>query len=80
MARDVREIARDTLRKIAASLGSAYLSTMFKEMRSVLQRGYQLHVFGFTVHSLMESMRSEMKAGDMDGCAAMIMEVGFSSL
>lgn len=38
-ARDVRDVARDTLKKIASSLGSDYLSTIFKEMRIVLQRG-----------------------------------------
>ena len=41
-ARDVRDTARDTLVNIAASLGPEYFPFVLKEMKSVLQRGYQV--------------------------------------
>ena len=63
------------MKKIAASLGSTYLNLIVKEMKSVLQRGYQLHVLGFSIHAMLDSMQSEMKAGDLDGCVTMLMEV-----
>ena len=41
-ARDVRDTARETLVDIASSLGPEYFSFVLKEMKSVLQRGYQV--------------------------------------
>jgi len=68
-------MARDTLKKIASALGSSYLTLIVNQMKSVLQRGYQLHVLGYTVHAMLESLQSEMKAGDLDGCVGMLMQV-----
>lgn len=74
-ARDVREAARDTLKKILRSLGMSYLHLMAKEMKSVLQRGYQLHVLGFTVHAMLEFVQEDMKSGDLDESVVLLMEV-----
>ena len=41
-AREVRTAARDTLAKIAVSLGAQYFSFVLKELRSSLTRGYQV--------------------------------------
>ena len=41
-AREVRDAARDTLAKIAVSLGAQYFSFVLKELRSSLTRGYQV--------------------------------------
>ena len=41
-ARDVRDTARETLVNIASSLGPEYFPFVLKEMKSVLQRGYQV--------------------------------------
>ncbi|EDO27623.1 predicted protein, partial [Nematostella vectensis] len=41
-ARDVRDAARDTLCRIAVTLGTKYLSFVLKEMRTALTRGYQV--------------------------------------
>lgn len=78
-ARDVRDIARDTLKRICQSLSAAYFPMVVKEMRSVLLRGYQLHVLGYTLHSLLESIQDMLVAGDLDNCVEAMMEVSLFS-
>ena len=39
---DVRDVARDTLVKMAATLGPTFLPYVFKEMKDLLTRGYQV--------------------------------------
>ena len=41
-ARNVRDIARDTLVKMAAALGPRYLPYIIREMKELLTRGYQV--------------------------------------
>ena len=41
-AKDVRDVSRDTLVKILASLGVGYFSFILKELRHALTRGYQV--------------------------------------
>ena len=53
-ARDVRDTARETLVNIASSLGPEYFPFVLKEMKSVLQRGYQVDTFACLVE-LVES-------------------------
>lgn len=74
-ARDVRDTARDTLKKICLSLGAPYFPLVLGEMRSVLLRGYQLHILGYTLHSLLEAIQDTLKVGNLDSCAEAIMEV-----
>lgn len=76
----MREVARDTLKKILLSLGTPYFHLMVKEMKGVLQRGYQLHVLGFTVHAMLEGVQDGMKAGDLDASVGLLMEVCFVSI
>lgn len=68
-------MARDTLKKICYSLGASYLQLALKEMKSILQHGYQRHVLGYTVHSVVDNMKGIMKPGDLDICVQGIMEV-----
>ena len=43
-SRDVRAVARDTLVKMAQSLGAQYILFIVKELRDSLTRGYQVGV------------------------------------
>ncbi|VDP04676.1 unnamed protein product, partial [Soboliphyme baturini] len=65
---EVRETSRKTLCSIARSVGATYLSSMVKDLRSVLIRGYQLHVLTYTIYTLLTSVAMELKPGDLDGC------------
>ena len=46
---DVRDVARDTLIKMATALGSMYLQYLIKEMKELLTRGYQVIVINLTL-------------------------------
>lgn len=61
--------------KIARTLGGDYLQMIVKEMRAVLLRGYQLHVLGYSLHSVLEGVQDGLKPGDLDGCVKDLMEV-----
>ena len=41
-SRNVRDVARDTLVKMAAALGPSYLPYIIREMKDLLTRGYQV--------------------------------------
>lgn len=50
---DIRDIARDTIGKIAVFLGPEWLVKVLKELRAALQRGPQKHTLAVTVHSIL---------------------------
>ncbi|CAK9786718.1 hypothetical protein CC85DRAFT_329402 [Cutaneotrichosporon oleaginosum] len=59
---DTRDIARDTVGKIAVFLGPTWLVRVIKELRTALQRGPQKHTLAITVHSILVHATTE--AGD----------------
>ncbi|KAL4959032.1 putative HEAT repeat protein (DRIM) [Aspergillus stella-maris] len=69
-AQDSRDTARKTLNDIALLLGPGYMGYILKELRHTLQRGYQLHVLSFTVHSILVATTDDFKQGDLDYCLA----------
>ncbi|GAB7348382.1 hypothetical protein MBLNU459_g6816t2 [Dothideomycetes sp. NU459] len=72
---DARDMTRKTLAEITAILGPTYFHFVLKELRSALQRGYQLHVMSFTVHSILVENSSTLKPGDLDSCLPDIVAV-----
>ena len=48
-SRDVCDVARDTLIKMATALGSKYLQYLIKEMKELLTRGYQVIIIILTL-------------------------------
>ncbi|XP_029649622.2 small subunit processome component 20 homolog isoform X1 [Octopus sinensis] len=72
---DIRKSARDTLTKIATVIGPGYLPCITYELRSALSRGYQLHILGFTVHSVLNAMVGQLKAGDLNPCCKSLIEI-----
>jgi U3 small nucleolar RNA-associated protein 20 len=65
---DSREMARDTLAKIARILGPERFGFVIKELRGALTRGYQLHVLSYTIHSILVTVIPEFAQGDLDYC------------
>ena len=63
-----REMARDTLVKIAVILGPSFFGFMLRELRGALRRGYQLHVLSYTMHSLLTALAPLVSPGDLDYC------------
>ncbi|KAJ8454750.1 hypothetical protein ONZ51_g12850 [Trametes cubensis] len=52
-SQETRDLARETLCRIAISLGPDYLPLMIREMRAALLRGPHLHVLAYSVHSVL---------------------------
>ncbi|KAG0304218.1 U3 snoRNP protein [Dissophora globulifera] len=72
---EARDTTRETLIKITMFLGAGYFSFILKEMRSVLLRGYQLHVLGFTVHAMLTQLVPTLQVGELDYCLKDIVDV-----
>lgn len=56
---DTRDIARDTIGKIAVYLGPEWLGKVLAELRTALQRGPQKHVLAVTTHSILHLATTE---------------------
>ncbi|KAJ7707727.1 armadillo-type protein [Mycena rosella] len=70
-SQETRDLTRDTLSRIAVSLGPAYLPLMLREMRAALLRGPQLHVLAYVTHALLVHVSSEENSeffGNLDDC------------
>ncbi|KAF9555058.1 hypothetical protein CPC08DRAFT_643460 [Agrocybe pediades] len=52
-SQETRDLTRDSLNKIAVTLGPEYLPIILRELRAALLRGPQLHVLAYVVHSLI---------------------------
>ncbi|CAI8031672.1 Small subunit processome component 20 homolog [Geodia barretti] len=74
-SQDARGAARDTLVKMAAALGPAFLPYIFKEMKDLLTRGYQLHVLGYSLHSILNGVCPILKTGDLDPSLDLVSQV-----
>ncbi|GBB97092.1 hypothetical protein RclHR1_02910020 [Rhizophagus clarus] len=72
---DARDTTRDTLSKISTFLGPLYFSFIVKELRSALTRGYQLHILGFTLHTLLANLVPNLQVGDLDYCLQLITDI-----
>ncbi|KAI9725586.1 MAG: U3 snoRNP protein [Chrysothrix sp. TS-e1954] len=74
-AQDARDLARKTLASIANLIGPAYFGFLLKQLRSALQRGYQLHVLSYTLHSILVETSKTICPGDLDYCMDDIMAI-----
>lgn len=74
-AQDVRDITRETLIKINAFLGPSYFKFIMKELRGALKKGYELHVLGYTLNSLLLDMMPRLNVGDLDYCIRDVIEL-----
>ncbi|KAM8974068.1 small subunit processome component 20 homolog isoform 2-T2 [Pelodytes ibericus] len=72
---EIRDIARNTLIKIIETLGARYLHYVFKEMQTVLVKGYQVHVLSFTVNLLLKGVSAFLKSGELDNCLETLIQI-----
>ncbi|CCJ29369.1 unnamed protein product [Pneumocystis jirovecii] len=70
-----RDIAREVLSNIIALLGPQYLLYILVQLKSTLKRGYQLHVLGFTVHTLLYRLQKNAVIGSINNCIDIIVEI-----
>lgn len=74
-AQDVRDTVRNTLGRISHILGPKFLVFIIRELKSALRRGAQLHVLGYTVHSLLSEYGDSLEAGTLDDSSKIVSEV-----
>ena len=71
-SQDTRDLVRETMCRIAVTLGPAYLPLALRELRAALLRGPQLHVLAYITHALLtyvtSSDRGDAAFDDFDGC------------
>jgi len=72
---EARDSTRDTLVKIVNLLGPHYFSFVITELQTTLLRGYQLHVLGYTIHSLLYSLVPTLEPGDIDDCMEPLVDI-----
>lgn len=82
---DARDVARNTLAKMASDIDLSYLGDIIRELAVSLTEGYQLHVRSATLHTVLlglsKSYRPETPAGEialvnnLDYCVPAIMDL-----
>ncbi|ODV60827.1 Utp20p ASCRUDRAFT_91567 [Ascoidea rubescens DSM 1968] len=72
---DLRDVVRKSLSRMAHIMGAGYLNFLLKEMKTALARGSQIHVLSYTLHSLLISLKSNLKHGDLDESAYIISSI-----
>ncbi|KAI7792184.1 putative small subunit processome component 20-like protein [Triplophysa rosa] len=72
---EIRDVARSTLVKIIETLGHQYLHYLLREMKSVLVKGYQVHVLTFTLYHLLSILSPSLTGGDLDPCMDMLITI-----
>lgn len=76
----IRNAGKTTLVQILMSLGPSYFSTILKTLKSVLRRGYQLHILGNVVHTLLKSLIGVVTPGDIDDCISILLSIHFEEI
>lgn len=77
---DSRDLARKALAEAVHVLGSDYFGSVLKELQSALQKGYQLHILGFTLHSLLLTAVDHFSVGNLDYCIPQIMQIVYDDV
>ncbi|CAG8576266.1 3030_t:CDS:10 [Funneliformis caledonium] len=72
---DARDTTRNTLSKISTFLGPLYFSFIVRELQGALTRGYQLHILGYTLHTLLVNLAPNLQVGALDYCLQPITDI-----
>ena len=70
-----RDATRSTLVNIAVMLGPEKLSYIVSELQTALKRGYQLHILGYTLHSILDGLVPTIKPGLIDDCLKPMVDI-----
>lgn len=73
--KEVRLVTRNILCKIMMTLGPKYMDTVLEQLKSLMKRGFHVHVLIATVHDILDVLKNEFKLGDMDRNLQNILEV-----
>ncbi|XP_045464607.1 small subunit processome component 20 homolog [Harmonia axyridis] len=71
----VRKVARETLQDMMLTLGPSYLGLLLSEMAALLQKGYQAHVLVYTVHGVLNYLKTLYKPKDLDAILITVLQL-----
>lgn len=71
----VRDEARAALVSVAAILGPRYLHFIAGVLKASLTKGFELHVLGYTLNSILVKLVPSVTVGEMDYCLELLLEV-----
>jgi U3 small nucleolar RNA-associated protein 20 len=74
-AQESRDAGRQVLVEIVELLGSESMQFVLRQMRTVLQRGYQLHVLSYTMHAVLVKLSPALRLSELDYCVSDIVAV-----
>jgi U3 small nucleolar RNA-associated protein 20 len=75
-----RDVTRDTLVKLNGTLGPKYFFFLVNELKTALGLGYQRHVLGYTLHTLLDSLKSQISVGDIDDSSEVMISIVINDL
>lgn len=73
--KQVRSIAKHTLKDMLFSVGPSFLNTVLEHLTSILSRGFQVHVMASTVHTLLDAVKNQLTAEVMDNILQIVMRI-----
>jgi U3 small nucleolar RNA-associated protein 20 len=71
----VRDEARAALVSVAGTLGPRYLHFIVGVLKASLTKGFEVHVLGYTINSIIVKLVEIVKVGDIDYCLVQLLEV-----
>lgn len=71
----VRITARDIVKKVMITVGTAYLGLLLEHLKLLLTRGFQVHVLVSTIHTVLDALKTDFKKGELDKNLKYILEV-----
>ncbi|XP_048334306.2 uncharacterized protein LOC107422300 isoform X3 [Ziziphus jujuba] len=71
----IRDDARSALAACLKELGLEYLQFIVKVLRTTLKRGFELHVLGYTLNSILSKFLSTPVTGKLDYCLEDLLSV-----
>lgn len=77
-ADSIRDSIRKHLSRASNIVGPKYTRFIIAELKTALARGFQVHVLGFTIHTILVSM--DFQLGDLDESAELLMHIVMENL
>ncbi|XP_024539706.1 small subunit processome component 20 homolog isoform X1 [Selaginella moellendorffii] len=67
-SQEIRDAARSSIVGMVEVLGAKYLQFTVKMLHSSLKRGYEKHVLGYTLNTILIRLIPTLRVGDIDYC------------
>ncbi|CAD7076634.1 unnamed protein product [Hermetia illucens] len=78
--KSVRMLTRDILKKIMVTVGAEYLPVLLSQLTVLLTRGFQVHVLSVTLFSVLDCLKSELQAHQVEKSLQYILNVTLNDI